>query len=87
MPLKEFLNDNCPLRYPNSVDMVLDFLSIVLKEGRLPAMVTMIRCIRNRKDEWSKIEIIEKIAWTMNDLHIERYGASLDVDWLMGMEE
>jgi len=87
LPLKEFLNDNCPLRYPNSIGMVLEFLSIVLKEGRLPAMVTMIRCIRNRKDGWSKIEIIEKIARTMNDLHIERYGATLDVGWLMGMEE
>jgi nucleotidyltransferase/DNA polymerase involved in DNA repair len=87
LPLKEFLNDNCPLRYPNSIGMVLDFLSIVLKEGRLPAMVTMIRCIRNRKDGWSKIEIIERIARAMNDLHIERYGATLDVAWLMGIEE
>ena len=87
LPLKEFLNDNCPLRFPNSIDMVLEFLSIVLKEGRLPAMVSMIRCIRNRKDEWSKMEIIKKIALTVNNLHIQRYGASLDVPWLMGVEE
>jgi DNA repair protein REV1 len=87
LPLKEFLNDNCPSSYPNSINMVLDFLSIVLKEGRLPDMVTMIRCIRNRQDEWSKIGIIERIAKTMNDLHIELYGTNLDVGWLMGIEE
>uniref|UniRef100_A0A7S4EEM1 DNA repair protein REV1 n=1 Tax=Pseudo-nitzschia australis TaxID=44445 RepID=A0A7S4EEM1_9STRA len=87
LPLKQFLGDHCPVRYPDSIDKVVDFLSIVLKEGRLTAMVTMIRCIRNRQDKWSTIEIIERIAQTMNRLHIERYGSDLDVEWLMGTAE
>jgi len=84
VPLKQFLGENCPLNHPDSVDKVIEFLSIVLKEGRLPAMVTMIRCIRNRQDDWSEIEIIRRIAQTMNRLHRERYGTCLDVGWLMG---
>mmetsp|Transcript_10273 Transcript_10273/g.25802 ORF Transcript_10273/g.25802 Transcript_10273/m.25802 type:complete len:614 (-) Transcript_10273:73-1914(-) len=84
VPLKEFLEDNCPLKYPKSIEMVVDFLSIVLKEGRLPAMVTMIRCIRNRRDAWSNSKIVEQIAQSVNTLHMELYEASLDVPWLMG---
>eukprot|EP00536_Pseudo-nitzschia_multiseries_P007977 jgi/Psemu1/66308/estExt_Genemark1.C_1930046 len=38
LPLKQFLDDNCPLRYPNSIEKVLEFLSIVFREGRLAAM-------------------------------------------------
>ena len=87
LPLKQFLDDNCPVQHPDCIDKIIDFLAIVLKEGRLPVMVTMIRCIRNRQDEWSAIEIIERIARTMNRMHIEKYGAGLDVGWLMGTTE
>ncbi len=87
LPLKEFLNDNCPVQYPKSIDTVLEFLSIVVREGRLPAMVTMIRCIRNRSDGWGRAAVLEKIVRSVNALHIELYEAGLDVAWLMGVDK
>jgi len=84
LPLKQFLDENCPLRDPDSIEKVLEFLSIVFGEGRLTAMVTMIRSIRNRCDAWSTTEILERITETMDRLHMERYGSGLDVEWLMG---
>ena len=88
LPLREFLKDNCPVEYPKSVDMVVEFLSVVLKEGRLPSMVSMIRCIRNQtNNHWNRMEIFEPIVHRINELHQEQYGASLDVEWLLGMEE
>jgi len=87
VPLKEYLNENCPVRHPNTIDMVIQFLSVVLKEGRLPAIVTMIRFIGNQKNEWGKTEVVEKIVRTINDLHVKIYGASLDTSWLKGTRD
>jgi hypothetical protein len=82
-PLKLFLDENPPLD-PEAMGSVVKFLVTCLKEGRLKDVVTLIRSIRNRQDDWSCKVVLEEIVRLLDETHLQQYGTRLDVDWLIG---
>lgn len=83
LPLKLFLNENPPVD-PEAVNNVIQFLKTCLREGRLRDMVTLIRSIRNRRDDWGDLVVLEDIVQSLDEEHLQIHGTRLDVDWLIG---
>jgi DNA repair protein REV1 len=86
LPLKLFLNENSSLN-PEAIQLVTEFLTICLQEGRSKDMVTMVRNIRKRGDGWSEDAVLSEIFQTLDKEYLQLHGAHLDRDWIMGTKK
>ena len=83
VPLKIFLDENPPIGTV-ALNSVVEFLVACLKEGRLKDIVTLIRSIRNRGDDWSCKTVLHEIVQRLDEAHHHEYRTRLDVDWIVG---
>lgn len=83
LPLKIFLDENCSLD-PEAIQLVSQFLTICVREGRSNDMVTMVRRIRKREDGWSEEAVLSQIFEPVDNEYLQLHGARLDREWTMG---
>lgn len=87
LPLNIFLDENSPDISSEALDRVIEFLTAVLKEGRVRTVVTMIRSIQNRREgTWNHRPTLERIVGSIDAEHVRLYGTHLDVPWLLREE-
>lgn len=96
LPLRLFLDENTPENETSGRDegfvesessaikTVVEFLTIVLKEGRLSDLTSLVSSMRNRDDQWSQTTVLRRIVEDVDKEHTSLYGTHLDVDWLVG---
>mmetsp|Transcript_42863 Transcript_42863/g.103649 ORF Transcript_42863/g.103649 Transcript_42863/m.103649 type:complete len:1291 (-) Transcript_42863:64-3936(-) len=85
LPLKIFLDENHSTDV-EAVQLVVQFLTICVQEGRPKDALTMLRSIRNRGDEWSIYFVLREIFEAVDDEYFRRYRARLDHESVIGKD-
>ena len=79
VPLSVFLSSNSPST--ESIGQVVQLLSMFVAESRDKDMLVLIRCIRNRQDEWPRQ--LKEIVRQLDVQYFDSRGFHLDLDWLL----
>ncbi len=80
-PLMTFLDEN-PMADQDAAGQVIEFLLLCVQENRLNDVVTLLRSINNRCDQWSG-EMLDSILKSINNTVKASRGVEIDKDWLI----
>lgn len=80
-PLGIFMDEH-PLANEDARARVVEFLCLCAMENRLSDVAVLLRCIKNRKDDWSSVAF-DWIFHRVDQKVQECAGASLDRDWVL----
>ncbi|CAJ1952504.1 unnamed protein product [Cylindrotheca closterium] len=83
LPLKLFLDENYSTDV-EAIQLVVQFLTICVQEGRPKDALTMLRSICNRQDEWGTYSVIREIFEALDDEYFRQYRARLDYISVIG---
>lgn len=82
LPLNHFLDENS-CREPQALQLVITFLKICLKEGRSKDVITMLRSIKSRIDDWSDDVILSEVIREVDSEYLKLHGSRLDIDRIL----
>jgi len=85
LPLKVFLDENHSTDV-EAVQLVLQFLTICVQEGRPKDALTILRSIRHRGDEWSTYSVQRELFDGIDDEYFRKYGGRLNLEQVIGKD-